>query len=341
MSMTFHHKTQFIVFVFDSSKTMYFFLLHLLFLTIPLIDANTDGSGGGGHGANPTAAESSPPLNDLGLTFGHTENTRNNNVVIYFDISNSTLKEYRYYYYSFRPFGSHTSSSEFLPRQRLLDTHNSLRIIGLHDGDYVVCLSFIDEYETIFKPRYACYEFTLGEKTVGSHHGSSSGYLAPLLFAVAFIIHVFIAVVHHIKAKNYGHKLLHRFIDVTPKATRRRIIVDHSLEELDRELDYPHVPASVQRRLSRVAIDPNYETEFHPNSHFLGRDYNDELPLYTLPHHSRRVSVSTMQPIPEYQNSNTMDSISSMRHLMDSTPWIKRASRSVQSSIRRKNQLHV
>ena len=110
-----------------------------------------------------------------------------------------------------------------LPRQRLFDTHNSLHIVGLHEDDYVSCLSFIDEYETIFKPRYACYEFTLGEKIVGSHHGSKSGYLAPLLFAVAFIIHVFIAIVHHIKAKNYAHKLLHRFIDVTPKSTKRRI----------------------------------------------------------------------------------------------------------------------
>jgi hypothetical protein len=295
-----------------------------------LIDANT---GGGGHGANPVDI-SSLPLNDLGLTFGHIENTRNNNVVIYFDILNSTLKEYRYYYYSFRPFGSLTSSSEFLPRQRLLDTHNSLRIVGLHEGDYVVCLSFIDEYETIFKPRYACYEFTLGEKTVGSHHGSSSGYLAPLLFAVAFIIHVFIAIIHHIKAKNYAHKLLHRFIDVTPKTRRRRINVNHSLKELNRELDHPHVPASVQRRLSRVAIDADDETEFHHNTNFLARDYTDELPLYTLPHHSRRVSVNTIQARPEHQNPNTMDSVSSMRHLMDSAPWLKR---SVQSSLRRKN----
>ena len=312
-----------------------------LLLTIPSIDANTSSSGGGG-GHSPTSATSpSPPLNDLGLSFGHVENNRNNTVTIYFDVSNTTLKEYRYYYYTFRPFGAHTSTNELLPRQRLLDTHNSLRIIGLHEGDYVACLSFIDEYETIFKPRYACYELTLGEKVVGSHHGGSSGYLAPLLFAVAFIIHVFIAIVHHLKAKDYGHKLLHRFIDVTPRSTRRRVNVKHSLRELDRELDHPHVPVSVQRRLSRVAIDVDPENGVHHNGSFLMDNLNDELPLYIIPHHNGRVNVSNRQVIPEHGNSNTMDSVSSMRHLMDQTPWMKRANRSLQPSLRRKHQTNV
>jgi hypothetical protein len=313
---------------------MYFFLLNLLFLTIPLIYGNTD-DGSGGH--SPSISESPPlPTNDLGLTFGHTVNTRDNIVIIYFDVSNSTLKEYRYYYYNFRPFGSYIGN-EFLPRQRLVDTHNSLRIVGLHEDDYVTCLSFIDEYETILKPRYACYEFTLGEKTVGSHHGGTSGYLAPLLFAVAFVLHVFIAIVHHIKAKNYGHKLLHRFIDVTPKS--RRIIIDKSLQELGKELDHPYISASVQRRLSRVTVDANDENE--SNHGGLINNLNDELPLYTLPYHSRRTSLTTMQRIPEYDNSNTLESITSMRHLIESNPWIKRANRSVTSSIRRKGQLHA
>jgi hypothetical protein len=299
-----------------------------------LICADTDG----GH--DTTIPTSPLPMNDLGLTFGHKVNKRDNIVTIYFDISNSTLKEYRYYYYDFRQFGSY-SHNEFLPRQRLLDTHNSLRVVGLHDNDYVSCLTFVDEYETTFKPRYACYEFTLGEKTVGSHHGSKSGYLAPLLFAVAFILHVFIAIVHHIKAKNYAHKLLHRFIDVTPKSTKRRINIDRSLKELDRELDHPHLPASVQRRLSRVTIDANYENESNHGGNFLIDNPNDELPLYILPHHSRRVSLTTMQAIPEYENSNTMASVSSMKHLIDSAPWIKRPNRSVSSSMRRKVQLHA
>jgi len=313
---------------------MHFLLLNLLFLSIPLIYADT----GGEHG---TSISESPPTNELGLTFGHKVNKRENFVIIYFDISNSTLKEYRYYYYDFRPFGLLSSSSEFLPRQRLFDTHNSLRIVGLHEDDYVVCLSFIDEYETIFKPRYACYEFTLGEKIIGSHHGSKSGYLAPLLFAVAFILHVFIAIVHHIKSKNYAHKLLHRFINVTPKSVRRRININHSLEELEKELDHPHIPASVQRRLSRVTIDVDYENESNHGGRFLVDNRNDELPLYTLPYHSRRASLTTMQVIPEYDNSNTLDSVSSMRHLIDSAPWTRRPNRSVTSSIRRKNQIHV
>jgi hypothetical protein len=310
---------------------MHYFLINLLVLTISSISANT----GGGH--IPISSQSSAPTNDLNLSFGHQINTRENIVIIYFDISNSTLKEYRYYYYDLRPFGSYSSNSEFLPRQRLRDTHNSLRIVGLHEGDYISCLSFVDEYETIFKPRYACYEFTLGEKIVGSHHGSKSGYLAPLLFAVAFIIHVFIAIVHHIKAKNYAHKLLHRFIDVTPKSARRKINVNHSL----RELDHPHVSASVQRRLSRVTIDANYENGSNHGGHFLVQDPNDELPLYTLPYHSRRASLTTMQVIPEYTNANPMDSVSSIKHLLDSAPWIKRPNRSVTSSIRRTSQLHV
>lgn len=312
---------------------MYFLRCHLLFLTIPLIDANT----GGGQ----AASAAPPPSNELGLRFDHQANKRDNYVIISFALSNSTVNEYRYFYYDFRPFGTYSSNSEFLPRQRLREAHNSLRIIGLHEDDYVVCLSFVDEYDTIFKPRYACYEFTLGEKTVGSHHGGSSGYLAPLLFAVAFILHVFIAIVHHIKEKNYAQKLLHRFINVTPKSARRRMNVDHSLRELNRELDHPHLPASVQRRLSRVAVDANYENGSNHIGGFSLKYPNDELPLYTLPLHSRHVSLSAMNAIPEYGKSDTLDSVSSMRHLMDSAPWGRRASRSVQSSVRRKNQIHV
>jgi hypothetical protein len=288
---------------------------------------------GGGH--DTIIPTSSLPMNDLGLTFGHKVNKRDSIVTIYFDISNSTLKEYRYYYYDFRQFGSY-SHNEFLPRQRLLDTHNSLRVVGLHDNDYVSCVTFVDEYETTFKPRYACYEFTLGEKTVGSHQGNRSGYLAPLLLAFAFILHVFIAIVHHIKEKNYPRKLLHRFMDVTPKSNRRRVNLNQTLKELDRELDHPHVPASVQRRLSRVTIDATYENESNHEGIFLGNNPNDELPLYTIPHHSRRVSLNTMEVIPEYGNSDTIDSLSSMKHLIDAAPWIQRANRSVSSSIRRK-----
>ena len=299
---------------------MFFLRFHLLILAISLVDASTTG---GGRTVVP------PPSNDLGLIFGHQANRRENNVVIYFDVTNSTLKEYRYYYYDFRPFGSYNSHIEYLPRQRLRDTHNSLRIIGLHDGDYVVCLSFVDEYETISKPRYACYEFTLGEKIVGSHHGGSSGYLAPLLFAIAFVIHVIIAVVHHIKEKNYGNKLLRRFMNVTPKSGRRRINVDQSLRELDRELDHPHLPASVQRRLSRVTVDANLENGSHHRGSFLVDNPTDELPLYTLPHHSTRGI------------SNTLDSVSSMRHLMDTAPWKRHSNQSAESSVRTRSHMHV
>ena len=124
--------------------------------------------------------------NDLGLTFGHISDKRKDMVTIYFDISNSTFDEYRYYYYEFRPFASQ-DHVEYFPRQRLIDTHNSLHIFGLHEADYVSCISFIDEYENVLKPRYACYEFTLGEKTVGSHHGGTSGHLAPLLLALRLL----------------------------------------------------------------------------------------------------------------------------------------------------------
>lgn len=298
-------------------------LLLLLFL-IPFIDASS-----GGGSAVKSVVSSPPPWNDLGLVFDHQANRRENNVLIYFDLANSTLKEYRYYYYDFRPFGSYPGKSEYLPRQRLRETHNSLRIVGLHDGDYVVCLTFVDEYETVFKPRYACYEFTLGEKIIGAHHGGSSGYLAPLLLAVAFIIHVIIAIVHHIKEKNYGQKLLRRFMNVTPKTGRRQIDVDQSLRELDRELDHPHLPPSVQRRLSRVTVDANLENGSHHGGSFIVEQPTDELPLYTLPlHHSRG-------------NSNTLDSVSSMKHLMDTVPWKRHVNRSNQSSQRRKSHVLV
>ncbi|CAF3623883.1 unnamed protein product [Adineta steineri] len=304
---------------------MHFLLLNLLLLYISYIYGDSSG-GGGGHNANMPI--STFPINDLGLIFGHKVNKQDNVVTIYFDVSNSTLKEYRYYYFDFRPFGTFSSNSEYLPRQRLIDIHNSLRIVGLHDGDYVTCLTFVDEYETISKPRYACYEFTLGEKTVGSHHGSKSGYLAPLLIAFAFVLHVFIAIVHHIKAKNYAQKLLHRFIDVSPKSNKRRININHTLKELDRELDHTHVSASVQRRLSRVAIDVDDNNEFNHGGNYLADDRNDEIPLYTLTHHNGRLNSHTMQVIPEYEQSNTLDSVSSVRHLLDSSPWLTNGNRS-------------
>ena len=146
--------------------------------------------------------------------------------------------------------------------------------------------------EIFIKPRSTCYEFTIGEKTVGSHHGGSSGYLAPLLLAFAIVIHVFIAVVHHIKAKNYAQKLLHRFINVNPKETKRMLSVEHSLKQLD----HPIVSASVQRRLSRVSIG---QDEDEGITFLRSRSY-DETPVYTIPHLHRRVSLGVMKTIPEY-----------------------------------------
>ncbi|CAF1585624.1 unnamed protein product [Rotaria sp. Silwood1] len=254
---------------------MYFIILYLIVFNIQLI----------------TTENTISIPNELDLSFGHIWNQRDDMLIIYFNISNITFQEYRYYYYDFRPFAIH-NSTEYFPRQRLIDTQNSLRIIGLHEGDYVSCVSFIDEYENILKPRYACYEFTLGEKTVGSHHASWSGHLAPLLLAVAFVIHVFIAVVHHIKAKNYAQKLLQRFINVNPKSTRRIINVKRSLKQLD----HPHISASVQRRLSRVTIDATED-----DRHDFSMNTTDEnIPIYVLPHHNRRVSLGVMQTIREH-----------------------------------------
>ncbi|CAF2727067.1 unnamed protein product [Rotaria sp. Silwood2] len=252
---------------------MYFIILYLVVFNIQLI-----------HTENTINL-----INELDLNFGHIWSQRDDMLTVYFNISNLTFKEYRYYYYDFRPFALQ-NSTEYFPRQRLIDTQNSLRIIGLHEGDYVSCVSFIDEYENILKPRYACYEFTLGEKTVGSHHSAWSGHLAPLLLAVAFVIHVIIVVVHHIKAKNYAHKLLQRFIDVNPKATRKIINVKRSLKQLD----HPHISASVQRRLSRVTIDANEDDR----NDFSMNNTDEDIPIYVLPH-NRRVSLGVMQTIRE------------------------------------------
>jgi hypothetical protein len=226
--------------------------------------------------------------NDLGLTLGHTTDKRKDMVTIYFDISNSTFNEYRYYYFDFRSFASQ-GPTEYFPRQRLIDTHNSLHIIGLHEADYVSCVSFIDEYENVFKPRYACYEFTLGEKIVGAHHGGKSGHLAPLLLAFAFVIHVFIAIIHHIKSKNYAQKLLDRFTNVNPKAAKRIIDVKNSLKQLD----HPRISAVVQRRLSRVSIGVDENS-------FSMKKLNDDLPNYVLPHHNRKMSLGVMKTIAEH-----------------------------------------
>lgn len=262
-----------------------------------------------------------PLPNDLGLVFNHHVNKRENTVVISFEVSNTTLTTYRYYYFDFRAFGD-PSRTQYFPQQRLVDRENSLKILGLHEGDYVACLTFVDEYEKKTKPRYACYEFTLGEKIIGSHHGNRSGYLVPLLCVVAFILQVFIAVVHHIKAKNYAHKLLSRFIDVAPKSNRRKKIVQDSLKELD----HHHPSASVQRRLSRVSVDAIEENRSHHNEGFLA---SDELPLYTLPHHSRRVSLANaMATIHEHGT----DTISSRRQLIEATPVLKRNPRGPSSS---------
>jgi hypothetical protein len=252
-------------------NTMYLILLNLLFFNIPLI-----------HTQNILI-----PTENLDTTFGHTWEQRVDTVTIYFDISNSSLNIFRYYYFDFRSFTSY-DRIEYFPRQRLIDTHNSLKILGLHENDYISCVSFIDEYENLYKPRSTCYEFTIGEKIIGSHHGSKTGYLAPLLVAVAFVIHVFIAVVHHIKAKNYAQKLLHRFIDVNPK-TKRMINVKHSLKQLDQ----PRLSASVHRRLSRVTID-------NDGNDFLIKKMNDDVPMYILPHHPRKVSLGLMKTIHEY-----------------------------------------
>lgn len=289
----------------------------LLVFTIDVVSAS---GGGGEHG--PSIAQLAI-ANELGLTFHHSVSKNNGDVVIHFRVSNSTLHDYRYYYHDLRPFGVDPQRNEYLPRQRLLDADNSLRIVGLHEGDYVSCLSFVDQYETVAKPRYACYEFTLGEKVVGSHHGSKSGYLAPILIAIAFGLHVFIAIVHHIKAKNYAGKLLDRFINVAPKSRLRRMTLANSFKELD----HPHISASVQRRLSRVSVDPDLD---HHNAGFIG---TDELPLYTLPFHNRRLSTMPMTSIPEHDSPIAVDSLASIRHLMEAAPWNRRGQQARSVSI--------
>ena len=224
--------------------------------------------------------------NELGITFGHTWDRGDDRVTVYFDIYNATLEKYNDYYFDFRPFAQ-PSHLESFPKQRLTDGHNALHILGLHENDYVSCVGFVDQLGNAFKPRYACYEFTLGEKISGSHHAGSSGYLSPLLLAFVFVIHVFIAVVHHIKAKQYAQKLLHRFTDVSPKARIRILSVNHSLKELDQ----PRISASVQRRLSRISVD------VHRHGSLLAKS-DRPLPVYTLPQPSS--SLVGMKTIPEH-----------------------------------------
>ena len=267
-----HHKDR----VREKLSSMYLLLVHLVLVSSRLV----------------TGEESLPPTNDLELTFGHLWDKTNDRVTIYVDISNITVDDYRYYYFDLHPFAS-PSHQESFSRQTLTDTHNSLIIIGLHENDYVSCVSFMDDYGNVFQPRYGCYEFTLGEKTIGSHHGGSSGYLSPLLVAVVFVIHAFIAVVHHIKAKNYAHKLLQRFTDVSPKGARQMIHAKTSLKKLD----HVRPSFSVQRRLSRVSIGGPKIDEIpivYPKK-------NEEFPIYTLPRPSKgRLSLATMQSIPEH-----------------------------------------
>lgn len=249
-----------------SISKMYLILFNLLFLHSQLVHSE-----------------------ELDLDLGHTWNHRRKLVTIFFNVSNSSLEDYRYYFFDLHSFASHDRPESF-PRQRLLDTYNALHILGLHENDYIFCVSFIDEYGNVFKPRFACYEFTLGEKSIGSHHGGSTGYLAPLLVAVAFVIHVFIVVVHHIKTKNYVGNLFHRFIDVDPKASKA---LSHIRESL-KQLDHHRISASVQRRLSRVSIDVD-----DTNGKNISKS-SDENSVYVIPTRYRRMSSGVMQTIHEY-----------------------------------------
>jgi hypothetical protein len=218
------------------------------------------------------------PDDELEIRLGHFLDQRENRITIYFDISNSTFENFRWYFFDFRPFAQR-EHIEYFFRQRLIETRNSLTIEGLHENDYVSCVSFVDEFNNVYKPRFACYEFTLGEKLVGSHHRGSSGYLSPLLVAVVFVIHVFIAVVHHIKAKRYAQRILQRFIDVNPKSGKRQIHPKTSLKQLDQ--NRPSI--SIRRRLSRVAVD------VHPT----------EVSSTSYANAHRKASVAFMKTIPE------------------------------------------
>ncbi|CAF0801385.1 unnamed protein product, partial [Didymodactylos carnosus] len=255
------------------------------------------------------------------------------------EVDDWVLQAYRYYYYSIRLFG--TTHSEYLPRQRLTESHNSLRLVRLEDGDYVICLTFVDNFETLFKPRYGCYDITKGEKTIGLHHGSKTGYLVPLLVLVALVLHIIIAVVHHIKAKNYAQKLLQRFIDTNPARARAKSIKELT-KDLDRNMEHAiHLPTAVQRRLSRVADVEN------SGQHNVGFVDEDQIPTYSLLNngYARRPSkVSnnhrmftprlSLETVPEH-----VESVKSMKHLFESVPWLRRASRV--SSFRRKSILHI
>jgi hypothetical protein len=232
-------------------------------------------------------------INNLELIFNHQWNRMNDTVTIDFIVSNQTLDDYRYYYFDIRPFASLTHI-EYFTRQRLVDTKNSLSLIGLHENDYVTCVSFVDEYENIFKARHACYEFTVGEKMLGSHHAGSSGYLSPLLVAVVIVLHTFIAIVHHIKSQDYPHRLFQRFINVNPRRNERTGTFKHSLKQLD----HVRPSACIQRRLSRVSVDGD-KLNLQRSSNLIKLDKT--IPLFTISELSNpRLSSTIMATIPEY-----------------------------------------
>ncbi|CAF0856094.1 unnamed protein product [Didymodactylos carnosus] len=291
-------------------------------------------SSGGGHLSSGTLGFT----NEMSLQFSHHSALRGNYIDIIFKVDDWVLQEYRYYYYSIRLFG--TTNSEYLPRQRLNESQNLLRLLRLEDGDYVICLTFVDNFETLFKPRYGCYDLTKGEKTIGSHHGSKTGYLVPLLVLVVFVLQVIIAVLHHIKAKNYAQKLLNRFIDTGSDNLHSKSIKDLT-KHLDKNLvQVTRLPVSVQRRLSRVAdVDSvqhslGFVNEYEPPTHstIMGNGYTRQTSKLSN-NHRRLSSRCSLETVPEH-----VESVESMKHLFDSAPWLRRASK--RSSFKGKSVIH-
>ena len=311
---------------------MYFIRLSLLFQTILLINANIYTE----HSAI-IFEYSSRRMNELGLTFGHHVHECDNTVTIYFDVSNSTLNKYQYYYFDFHSFGS-LNSSVLLPRQRLLETHNSLQIIGLQRDNYISCLSFIDKYETLFEPRYGCHEFVLNDITTNFQDESQLNYLVPLLFSVAFILHVIIVVCDYIKSKNYQEKIFNRFIQLKSRSTERKLNFIQSLRALSIEFNHPYIPTAVQHRLSHVSIDVDNERESNCLANSANTDPNYELSFSPISHHSKTTTFMNIQVVPKDDSINAIKSTSFIKTSLHSNPLTKHVNQRTSSSSRLKNQ---
>jgi hypothetical protein len=199
---------------------------------------------------------------------------------------------------------------EYATHLKTLDriNENSLKIKEMLEASYIVCVSLFSSIRSNKYPPVSttgmCVDFTIGDShPIGGPH-NSTGLLAPLLFAVAAILLVFITVVNYFKRKKWVENLAKRAQRLLLMKRNRQKFDNFVAINMDGEANEK---SEKEVTWSSMLNGESKESFSFSNPSFINDD-NSETNLKDF-----------------YVHEGALKSIKSMSHLLDDKPWIIRS----------------